>query len=73
MKRFIVVGKSEVILNLVANNVNLKAHFVVCRTNPVKIEFRAEALEKIAIEWLEENQISYGRNAGAIPLPKGTG
>jgi len=34
-------------------------------------EFRSEALEKIAIEWLEENGISYSRNDDAIQLPEG--
>jgi hypothetical protein len=35
-------------------------------------EFRGEALEKIAIEWLEENKISFSRNDDAIHLPEGT-
>jgi Uncharacterised protein family (UPF0158) len=35
-------------------------------------EFRSDALEKIAIEWLEENQISYSRNDDAIHLPEAT-
>ena len=35
-------------------------------------EFRGETLEQLAIEWLEENQISYSRNDDAIHLPKGT-
>lgn len=52
MKPFVVVGKSEVILNLVANTANLKAHFVSAgRTERVlSIMGVATKIEKLKLQ-----------------------